>query len=273
MKRQDDDDLGYEGLLSAALDRMLDDPGEAERVVRRLAQAHRLLVLGQLAATVVHDLNNHLAVIVSCASHLEERRGRAPDEDAVADILASARRGVAMCHQILDLARSGRRQDERFDVNALLARMAPFLRKLAAGSGGGRIEVDVLPSPEPAWTMGDEALFSNAIVNVAMNAREAMPGGGRLAIRAGVVEETAGEERPRRRVRVDVVDTGSGIPADVLSRVFEPFFSTKPEGTGLGLASVRRAVERHRGKVAISSKLGEGTTVTILVPLAEGAAP
>jgi signal transduction histidine kinase len=261
-----DDSPGHEGLLDTAIDRMKADTREAERIMRLVAQAHRLLVLGELAATVAHDLNNHLSVVLSSAAHLEGRGTEPADNEAVADILRAGQRGAAMCRQVLDLVRPARTHDEPFDLNAVLRKMTPFLTRLAA-AGAGPIAIDVLPSAEPAWTLGDESLFSNALVNLAINSRDAMPSGGRLTIRSVFVDTTAADGISRRNVRVDVVDTGTGIPADLIARVFDPFFTTKVGGTGLGLASVRGMVERHRGKIEVSSRVGEGTTVTIFLPL------
>jgi signal transduction histidine kinase len=151
-------------------------------------------------------------------------------------------------------------------VNALLGRMAAFLTRLGTVSGAGQLEVDLLLSPDPGWIAGDEALFSNALLNLAANSRDAMPTGGRVALRTALVDVGPGVDR---QLRVDVVDTGAGIPEELLPKVFDPFFTTKREGTGLGLCSVRRTVEGHGGSVKVASRVGEGTTVTILVPLAD----
>lgn len=253
----------FEGLLQAALERMRRDPREMEQIVRRVAQAHRLLVLGQIAATVAHDLKNQLTVVTSCVGHLRQE-GRPEDEEVGAEALGAAERAAATCRQVLALARPARKRGEPFDVNAVLTRLAPLLRTLGSDDGA-KIEVDLVLSPEPAWAVGDESEFSNAMLNLAINSCEAMPSGGRLALRTALVDVQAGPNAGRR-VRVEVVDDGGGIPADLLPTVFDPFVTTKVDGTGLGLASVRHAVERHGGAIKLSSQVGEGTSVTILLP-------
>jgi signal transduction histidine kinase len=259
----------FEGLLEAALERMRRDPHEMEQIVRRIAQAHRLLVLGQIAATVAHDLKNQLTVVTSCVGHLRQE-GRPEDEEVGAEALAAAERAAATCRQVLSLARPARKQGEPFDVNAVLTRLAPLLRKLGPDDGA-KIEVDLVLSPEPAWAVGDESEFSNAMLNLAINSCEAMPSGGRLALRTALVDVPAGPNAGRRCVRVEVVDDGAGIPADLLPTVFDPFVTTKTDGTGLGLASVRHAVERHGGAIKLSSQVGEGTSVTMLLPATDPA--
>jgi two-component system cell cycle sensor histidine kinase/response regulator CckA len=257
----------YEALLEAALKRMASDPQEMERIVRRVAQAHRLLVVGQMAGSVVHDLNNQLAVVLLAGAHLQDALTDAALRETVAELLSAAQTASATCRQALDLVRQPRRADETFDVNAVLSRLEPFLARAVATSTAGRIHLDVLSWPERAWVEGDEARFANALLNLALNARDAMPRGGRLVLRTAIIGAGQASGAPRQ-VRVDVVDAGEGIPPDLLPRIFDPFFTTKADGTGLGLPSVRHAVERHRGTIRVSSRVGEGTTVTILVPLA-----
>jgi two-component system, cell cycle sensor histidine kinase and response regulator CckA len=263
-----DDARDYEALLHAALERMASDPQEMERIVRRVAHAHRLLVIGQMAGSVVHDLNNQLTVVLSAAAHLDEAVKDPALRPAIGEILTAARTAGSTCRQALDLVRQPHRANEPFDLNAVLAGLEPFLARAVAASTDGRISLDVVFSPEPAWIDGDAARFANALLNLALNARDAMPRGGHLVLRTAVVSASPGAGA-QPQVCVEVVDTGEGVPPDLLPKVFDPFFTTKADGTGLGLTSVRAAVERHRGTLKFSSKVGEGTAVTILVPLAQ----
>jgi signal transduction histidine kinase len=243
------------------LDLLRDD---LEQIAARLADGHRLLVLGEMSATLAHDLMNQLTVVLSCASHLRLANGAGVmDGEAREELMVAAQQAVALCREVLDLARPARDVAVTFDVNATVTKLTAFLTKVHL-PGAGRIELELQLSADPLWTAADEALIANALLNVALNSRDAMPSHGRLTIRTELEAVAGGSAR----VRVELADTGTGIPPDLLERVFQPFFTTKPNGTGLGLASVRRAVERYGGAVEISSAVGKGTTVRILLPSA-----
>jgi PAS domain S-box-containing protein len=222
---------------------------ERDRMERQMHQSQRLESLGQLAGGVAHDFNNLLGVISNYASfvgdevarELPSRRWQAVHDD-IGQVEQAAQRAAGLTHQLLAFARQEVIQPRVVDLN-------------------------------------DPGQIEQVLVNLAVNARDAMPGGGKLIIQTtntDLGQPAAGQARlaPGRYVAVKVSDTGTGIPKDVVDRVFEPFFSTKPkgEGTGLGLATVYGIITQAGGTVRIYSELGLGTVCTILLPVTAQAA-
>jgi hypothetical protein len=240
-----------------------------DKLERQLHQSQRLESLGQLAGGVAHDFNNLLGVISNYAAFVgEEIATETPDErwqpvrDDIAQVQRAAERAAGLTHQLLAFAR----QDVVLSVEQLLVRTlgehVELITDLAAG----------LP-----LVLADPGQIEQVLVNLAVNARDAMPSGGKLVINTAStgIDDTASQGRmpPGQYVALKVSDTGTGIPKDVLDRVFEPFFTTKRkgEGTGLGLATVYGIITQAGGHVRIYSEPGLGTSLTALLPVTEQA--
>ncbi len=249
---------------------------DREHLEAQLQQGQRLEVLGQLAGGVAHDFNNLLAVILNYAAFvLEDLAERGPELEAasrdVGQIQRAAERAADLTHQLLAFARREVVQPRVLDLNHVVTEVEQLLRR--------SIGADVTLQTELAadlWpVLADTGQLEQVLVNLAINARDAMPIGGTLTIdTANVVVDTADtdtETLPRigRHVRLRVSDTGSGMPAEIIEHAFEPFFTTKQSGTGLGLSTVYGIVAQADGSIKIESEPGHGTTFTILVPVTE----
>lgn len=240
------------GLSAAAQTR------ERLRAEARRRQSQKLEAVGQLASGVAHDFNNLLAVVIGNLERLAERVGEA-EQGAVRNALEAAERGERLTRQLLGLARSRESVVGRVDLETLLA----SVRDLLVQSVGPkvRLTVEVGPDGRLARAAADE--LELALINLAVNARDAMPEGGDLAIRTRAVR------RARDRwVEIAVADTGQGMSAEVAERATDPFFTTKATGagTGLGMAQVLAAVTAAGGSLRIDSAPGKGTTVTLRLP-------
>ena len=231
-----------------------------EELERRLAQSQRLESVGQLAGGVAHDFNNLLSVILTCVGFAQ--RELAPDariRDDIDEIGRAADRAAALTRQLLMFSRREVVKPEVLDVGVL----ARDLERLLNRTLSERIALRIAIGPDLVPVLADRAQLEQVLVNLAVNARDAMPAGGTLSI--GVSGTEAG-------VRLTVSDDGTGMPAEVRERAFEPFFTTKEagDGTGLGLATVHGIITEAGGTVEIDSVPGEGTTVTIVLPRARG---
>ncbi len=255
---------------------------DQQRLEAQVHRTRRLESLGQLAGGVAHDFNNMLGVIVNYAGFvIEEAAGPSPDLAAIAadaqQIVRAGERGTDLTHQLLAFARREVVRPEVLDLNRAIADVEPMLRR----SLGEHIMLDTRPAPELPPVTADPGQIEQILLSLAVNARDAMPSGGRLVIDTGVLrvaehDTAAGNDlQPGEYVRVRVADSGTGMPPDVLERAFEPFFTTKRsgEGTGLGLATVYGIVTQAGGDVTIASEVGVGSTVTVLLPVADSAAP
>jgi PAS domain S-box-containing protein len=244
---------------------------DREQLQAQLEQSQRLEVLGQLAGGVAHDFNNLLAVILNYAAFVAEDIATRPELEAVGrdvgQIRRAAERAAALTHQLLAFARREVVQARVLDLNDIVTDVEQLLRRtigedivLQTSLGG-----DLWP------VLADAGRLEQVLVNLAVNARDAMSGGGTLTIdTANIVEDdSAGSPaRSGRHIRLRVTDTGTGMPADVIEHAFEPFFTTKYDGTGtgLGLATVYGIVVQAGGTIEIRSELGAGTTFTIALP-------
>ena len=238
---------------------------ERDRLQAELQQAQRLESIGQLAAGVAHDFNNLLSVILNYASLAKDQVADGPVREDLTEIERAAERAAALTRQLLTF---GSRDDVRpanLDLNAVLHDLAGMLQH-AAGDG---VSVE-LRLAEDLWQVrADGGQLEQVLVNLTLNARDAMPSGGVLRIETWNVEGRGGRGG---RVRLVVRDTGTGMDAEVRVRAFEPFFTTKEagEGTGLGLATVYGIVKGAGGDVAIESEPGQGTVVTVELPALAG---
>ena len=240
------------------------------------AAAEPLQVIGQLAGGIAHDFNNILGVIINYARFAQG--GVPPGSRAAADIeeiRQAAERGVGLVRQLMILARRESGSEIVFDLNELIVGLDGFLRSTI----GEHIVVERRLAPD-LWPLADDpARIEQILINLAVNSRDAMPGGGVLTFATGNVELGAAETianrgvEPGRFVRLLVSDTGVGMDSEVAARAFEPMFTTKAsgEGTGLGLATVRTIVMQAGGMVDLSSTPGRGTLIEIHLPAGRGA--
>jgi signal transduction histidine kinase len=247
--------------------RMADD---LKRQRANLERTQRLEAWADMARQVAHDIKNPLTPIQLSAEHayrVNVDRGR-PLSPALDECVSSILSQVKLLRQISSefssFASSPTARPEPTSIGDLLAEVTePYRTGLSQ-----RVELIVDAEPRLPMANIDRTLFGRALTNVIENALHAMPGGGRLTIRAyGVPAATAGEDRRIDRIAVDVVDTGVGMDAEALSRIFEPYFSTKATGTGLGLTIARRNVELIGGSIDVQSERGVGTTVKMLLPI------
>jgi signal transduction histidine kinase len=250
---------------------------DQEHLQIQLQQSQRLEVLGQLAGGVAHDFNNLLAVILNYAAFVSEELAVGRDGDLaaaagdVAQIKRAAERATALTHQLLAFARREVAQPAVLDLNEVVAEVTQLLDRT--------IGEDVVLRTSLAgglWpVLADVGQLEQVLVNLAVNARDAMSAGGTLSIDTANV--TVGAEfvgstgRAGRHVRLRVADTGTGMAPDVIAHVFEPFYTTKADGTGtgLGLATVYGIVLQAEGTIDIHSLPGLGTTFTILLPVTD----
>ncbi len=256
------DDSGHATFIVALRD--LTERLEFEEQRRRAAleaqreQQDRLDSLGRLAGGVAHDFNNLLGVILNYVTLLEKQVMHEQPRLDVAQIRAAAERGASLTRQLLTFARREPTHVEAIDLGRAIRDMSDLLRRSLAPSVKLHLELD----PETIIVDIDRQQLDQILANLVINARDAMPEGGRVTISTSV--EPDGERPIRLRIR----DTGMGMDAETITRAFEPFFTTKPrgQGTGLGLATVYGVVGRAGGSVVIDSQLGVGTTFDIRFP-------
>jgi PAS domain S-box-containing protein len=231
---------------------------EKEALEAALQRSQRMESLGQLAGGVAHDFNNLLAVILNYAEFVGEEIGtsHAAAED-VGEIVHATQRAADLTRQLLLFSRNDHHRLDAVDVN----RVAVETQRLLDRTLGEDVELVVVPAVEPVHVLADRGQLEQVLMNLILNARDAMPRGGRVT----VTIEPAG-----RFVRVDVADDGEGMSAETAERAFDPFFTTKPKGrgTGLGLATVYGIVTGGGGRIEIESHLQEGTTITMHLPSA-----
>ena len=255
------------GDLKAAVERLEAEVAERERAEEALRQAQKMEAVGQLTGGIAHDFNNLLTPVIGglemLARGIEDPRLRRIAEAA----LESGRRGAKLTGQLLTFSRLQRIRMAPVPVNRVIETM----RQILHHSIGPRVSIRTELDPAAGAALCDENQLENAILNLAINARDAMPDGGTLTIATGLCDEPGDAElEGGTYVTVTVRDTGTGMAPEVLARATEPFFSTKPlgKGTGLGLAQVYGIARQAGGTLRIDSKEDEGTTVRILLPAA-----
>ncbi|HYG28685.1 MAG TPA: response regulator [Allosphingosinicella sp.] len=258
--------------LSAALDRLQAEVGERERAEEALRQAQKMEAVGQLTGGIAHDFNNLLTPILGGLELIANRVDDARLKRVAETALESSRRGVKLTGQLLAFSRIQRLAMRPVAVNKVIANMRQIL-KHTIGAG---IEIRTEFDDRAGHAICDENQLENAVLNLAINARDAMPDGGVLKISTDCLEEPGGPDLERGDyVCVAVEDDGEGMTPEILARAIEPFFSTKPlgKGTGLGLAQVYGIAKQSGGTIRIESEPGRGTRVRILLPRASGAEP
>ncbi|HVZ46250.1 MAG TPA: response regulator [Ramlibacter sp.] len=253
--------------LASANDRLMKEIAERERAQAALTQVQKMEAIGRLTGGIAHDFNNLLHVI---NMNLELVTLYAKDEKVrpvVERAKSAARRGSRLTGQLLSFARSQSLLPKLTHVNALLLGMKDLL-EISVGSS---VEVEYDLCESPAAVVLDPSQLEMAVLNLAVNSRDAMPEGGKLRICTRTMRQSSeGELRAGDYVVITVSDTGGGIAPQVLPKVFDPFFTTKPvgQGTGLGLSQVYGFTRQSGGVAHIRSRMGEGTTVEMLFPAA-----
>jgi PAS domain S-box-containing protein len=237
---------------------------------RQLQQAAKMEAVGHLAGGVAHDFNNILTVIQGHAALIATSDAVPADSrESAGEIAAAAKRAASLTQQLLLFSRKQVLQRTSFDVNGALVAMGKMLSRIL----GEDIQLEFELSPEPLVIDADAGMVDQIVLNLSVNARDAMTSGGVLAIATSEVlvdgTQVPAGGVPGRYARLTVHDTGGGIPADVLPHIFEPFFSTKTpdKGTGLGLSTVFGIVKQHDGWVDVQSEDGEGSSFHVFLPL------
>ena len=242
-----------------------------KKLEEQLRHSQKMEAIGQLAGGIAHDFNNILTVIHGHASLLVAG-GDLPSTAArsAQQIVQASARAASLTRQLLTFSRRQVMEAHRLDMNEVVGNMTKMLGRIL----GETVVLAVQFWPEPALLLADVSMVEQVLLNLAVNARDAMPEGGNLEIRISIVD--VGPDRaalhpewqPGRFVRLSVVDTGSGIAPEHLRRVFEPFFTTKEagKGTGLGLATVYGVVKQHQGWIEVQSELSQGTTFDVYFP-------
>jgi len=251
---------------------------EKRKLEDQLRQSQRLESVGQLTGGIAHDFNNLLTVILGNADMLTESLEGSEELEPIARHIGdAATRGAELTRRLLAFARRQPLEPEAVDVNDLIRDLEPLLRRAL----GEACEIEVARGAGLWPAMIDPSQFESALMNLAINARDAMHGGGRLTIETANVRIDDEYQRLHpdvavgQYVLVAVSDTGSGIPSEDLDKVFEPFFTTKEKGrgTGLGLSMVYGFIKQSNGHIRVYSEVGEGTTVRLYLPRAGGETP
>ena len=251
---------------------MSGDFTERKSLEEQFLRAQRLEAIGTLAGGVAHDLNNILAPVLMSAGLLQDTARDERDMRMLKMIEQSAHRGADIVRQLLTLSRGTDGERAPLHLRHLVKEMTGIMRETFPRDI--ELEVDVPGDLPPV--VGDATQLHQVLMNLCVNARDAMPKGGRLKIRAGERTIKAGEtivspdQRPGRFVCLSVADTGTGIAPEYLSKIFDPFFTTKPlgQGTGLGLSTVLGIIKGHDGFLAVESEIGRGTRFEICLPAA-----
>ncbi len=243
----------------------------AQRIAaeNQLRQAQKMEAVGQLTGGIAHDFNNLLAVITGSLELVQRRIARG-DTDVgrfIAGALDGTDRAAKLTHRLLAFARQQPLEPRPTDPNRLVGGMIDLLRRTL----GETVRVETRLMADPPAIFVDQNQLENAILNLAVNARDAMPGGGKLALETahGTLDDGT------KAVSVTVRDSGTGMPPDVVARAFEPFFTTKPQGrgTGLGLSQVYGFVTQSGGRVRIDSQPGQGTAIELTLPVSADGVP
>ena len=247
------------------------DVSEQKALETKFAQSQKMQAVGQLAGGVAHDFNNLLTVIIgNCEFLLMRHQAGDPSFKEINEVHQNALRAAALVSQLLAFSRKQTMQPKALVLGDVISELAQMLRRLVGEGITLNVERD-----SDLWTVhADEAQLSNAIINLVVNARDAMPSGGTVTIKT--VNQTVAKSSalgtaimpPGEYVHIDVSDTGTGMSQEIQSKIFDPFFTTKPvgQGTGLGLATVYGIVKQSGGFITVDSQVGQGTSFHIYLP-------
>jgi len=266
-------EVGFEGRPARLV--LAQDITEQRRLEKQLLQAQKIEAIGALAAGVAHDFNNVLMVVRACAALLAKQLDDEEQRRDVAQIDEAAQRGAQLTHQLLAFSKQQVLQPELSDVNVVVQQTLDLLDRVI----GEDVEIVLDLVAELPLIVIDRGQLGQAIINLAVNARDAMPTGGKLALSTSTVELDEGyafshpHVEPGLYVCLQVSDTGTGMDEDTQEHVFDPFFTTKDAGTGLGLSSVHGIVRQSSGHIWLYSEPGIGTTFKLYFPVAEQPVP
>ncbi|HTB84190.1 MAG TPA: PAS domain S-box protein [Candidatus Sulfotelmatobacter sp.] len=253
------------------------DITQRRKLEEQFRQSQKMEAVGQLASGVAHDFNNILAVIQLQSELLKSDGGLSESQrDYAAEIGASAQRAAALTRQLLLFSRKEKMQPRNLDLNNCINDLTKMLRRTL----GEHVQLQFRFAMQSLIVRADPGMMDQVLMNLAVNARDAMPRGGDLIIKTAVVEldDLASAQLPFSRpgsfVCLSVSDTGCGIAPEIMPKIFEPFFTTKEvgKGTGLGLATVFGIVNQHQGWIRVRSEVGRGTTFEVYLPLVPGVA-
>jgi PAS domain S-box-containing protein len=248
-----------------------EDITENRRLEEQFRQSQKMEAIGQLAGGVAHDFNNMLAVIQMQAGLLKDEENLSADQfEAATEIEKAAERATNLTRQLLMFSRRQAMQFRLHDLSEIVASIHRMLQRVL----GEDVLIEFDYAAEPLFIRADSGMMDQVLMNLTVNARDAMPDGGRLTIETSAVEldEMAAAQLPSARpgsfVCLSVSDSGCGMPPEIVSHIFEPFFTTKGvgKGTGLGLATVFGIMQQHRGWINIQSEVGKGSTFRIYLP-------
>jgi len=240
----------------------------------QLAQAQRMEAVGQLAGGIAHDFNNLLHVINGFVEIARQSQpAGAPVQSELEQIAVAGQRAATLTSQLLAFSRRQVMKPENIELNDVVMRTVKLLERVI----GEHIQLEVLPGRNLATIFADQGMIEQVLMNLCVNARDAMPNGGMLSIETenvvinGAYAQDHMWAKPGRYVLMTVTDTGSGMDSATISRVFEPFFTTKAlnEGTGLGLSTAYGIVKQHSGMINVYSEVGKGTTFKVYLPQSE----
>ncbi|HKP64683.1 MAG TPA: PAS domain S-box protein [Polyangiales bacterium] len=269
-RRESDGSTLWHGLITDVTDRKQAERARA-RLEEQLLRSQKMESVGQLAGGVAHDFNNLLTAVVAFVELTQEELPRgAKAQEYLEAIQAAAARGASLTQQLLAFARKKIVTPEDANLNEIVARMAPMIRRLV----GEHIEVELAFAPELNAVQVDVGSMEQVVMNLIVNARDAMPQGGRLTLETHAItldascEQTHPDMEPGDYVQLSVTDTGTGITPEVRAHLFEPFFTTKPpgSGTGLGLAMCHGIVKQAGGTIHVYSEAGNGSSFRIYLP-------
>ncbi|MFP4420700.1 MAG: PocR ligand-binding domain-containing protein [Desulfococcaceae bacterium] len=262
------------GEVSAAIE-MVEDITDRLSLERQFRQAQKMEAIGQLTGGVAHDFNNLLQVINGGADlAMEDISPGHPARESLAEVIAAGERAARLVSQLLLFSRRQVMRPEPLELNTVVDDLLKMLKRVI----GEHIRIHWLPGPEAGRVFGDRGMMEQLLMNLCVNARDAMPEGGVLTIETRdmeIDEEYCAHHiwaKPGRYVRLVVTDTGCGMDRETLDRVFEPFFTTKGagKGTGLGLATVYGIVKQHGGMVSAYGEPGSGASFKVYLPISEG---
>ena len=246
-----------------------------QKMEEELRQLQKMEAIGQLTSGVAHDFNNILTVVIANIEMLAPRLSDAADRELANEAFDAARDGAKLASQLLAFGRRQPLNSEATDVCALVTNFAKLLHRTL----GENVDLRIVVPPDPQMAMVDSPQLQNALLNLTINGRDAMPRGGQLTIEVSPARldadyaQSYSEVRAGRYVLITVSDSGTGMSEEVRRRAFDPFFTTKPTGagTGLGLSMVYGFVKQSGGHIQIYSEIGRGTDVRVFLPLAERA--
>jgi two-component system, cell cycle sensor histidine kinase and response regulator CckA len=245
-------------------------------VEEQLRQSQKMEAVGQLAGGIAHDFNNLLTVINGWSGMiLDDENASEETRDAAKQIYLAGQRAGSLTRQLLFFSRKRPIERTLVDLNATVAEVATMLKRLI----GEHIDLGLELAPDLPKVEADISMIEQVLINLSVNARDAMPEGGKLTISSAAIELDQNDLRakpdiqPGRFVCLRVEDTGCGIPPEIMPRIFEPFFTTKEvgKGTGLGLATIFGIVKQHQGWLDVETHVGKGTRFTVFLPIAASA--